>query len=41
MQRYVAGLPVERAAVDHLGIGHPPATGAETTSAAPTEEQPA
>jgi sugar (pentulose or hexulose) kinase len=30
MQRYVAALPVERAAVDHVGIG--------TTTAAPTEE---
>ncbi|SDN58794.1 xylulokinase [Geodermatophilus sp. DSM 45219] len=45
MQRYVAGLPVERAAVDHVGIGHrraePQTAGTETTSAAPTEEQPA
>src|SRR4051794_26300721 len=40
MQRYVAGLPVERAAVDHVGIGHrraePQSADTETTSAAPT-----
>jgi sugar (pentulose or hexulose) kinase len=40
MQRYVAGLPVERAAVDHVGIGHPRAAETETTSAARPEEQP-
>jgi sugar (pentulose or hexulose) kinase len=44
MQRYVAALPVERAAVDHVGIGHRPAEprNADTgsTSAAQTEEQP-
>lgn len=43
MARYVAALPVERAAVDHVGVGsrraEPQTT--ETTSAAPTEEQPA
>ena len=42
MQRYVAALPVERAAVEHVGIGHRragPQTG--TTSATETEEQPA
>ncbi|SNS99611.1 Sugar (pentulose or hexulose) kinase [Geodermatophilus pulveris] len=42
VQRYVAGLPVERAAVAHVGTGHgragPRATETETT---PTEEQPA
>jgi len=45
MQRYVAGLPVERAAVDHVGAGHrgaePQTADTETTSAALTEEQPA
>jgi sugar (pentulose or hexulose) kinase len=45
MQRYVAALPVERAAVDHVGIGHRRSesrtTETEMTSAAPTEEQPA
>ena len=45
MQRYVAALPVERAAVDHVRIGHrraePQTLDTETTSAAPTEEQPA
>jgi sugar (pentulose or hexulose) kinase len=45
MQRYVAGLPVERAAVDHVGVDHrgaePQTADAETTSAALTEEQPA
>ena len=45
MQRYVAALPVERAAVDHVGIGHrraePLTADTETTSAASTEEQPA
>src|SRR4051794_22317779 len=36
MQRYVAALPVERAAVDHVGIGTP---GATTTPSALPEEQ--
>lgn len=40
MQRYVAALPVERAAVEHVGIGTPRTAETETTSAAPTEEQP-
>jgi sugar (pentulose or hexulose) kinase len=45
MQRYVAALPVERAAVEHVGVGtqqaapHP--ADPETTSAVLTEEQPA
>jgi sugar (pentulose or hexulose) kinase len=38
MQRYVAGLPVERAAVDHVRIGEPQPAGTEKTSAALTEE---
>jgi sugar (pentulose or hexulose) kinase len=38
MRRYVAGLPVERAAVDHVGLGARQ-TGTTTTDA--TEEQPA
>jgi sugar (pentulose or hexulose) kinase len=45
MQRYVAALPVERAAVDHVGIGHrraePQTAETGTTSAAVPEEQPA
>jgi len=45
MQRYVAGLPVERAAVEHVAIGSRPAdqqtADAETTTAPTTEEQPA
>jgi sugar (pentulose or hexulose) kinase len=45
MQRYVAGLPVQRAAVDHVGVGRrqaaPPTVDTETTSAVLTEEQPA
>jgi sugar (pentulose or hexulose) kinase len=45
MQRYVAALPVERAAVDHLGPAHRPAApqtaGTGTTPAPSTEEQPA
>jgi sugar (pentulose or hexulose) kinase len=45
MQRYVAALPVERAAVDHVGIGHrraeSPTADTEMTSAALIEEQPA
>jgi sugar (pentulose or hexulose) kinase len=41
MQRYVAALPVERAAVDHLGACPRQAADAGTTSAAQTEEQPA
>jgi sugar (pentulose or hexulose) kinase len=42
MQRYVAALPVERAAVDHVGIGSRRAEpDSATTPAAPTEEQPA
>jgi sugar (pentulose or hexulose) kinase len=45
MQRYVAALPVERAAVDHAGIGHRRAESqtadTEMTSAALIEEQPA
>ncbi|OMQ14781.1 hypothetical protein A7K94_0214175, partial [Modestobacter sp. VKM Ac-2676] len=38
MQRYVAALPVERAAVEHVAIGRPaePQTPSDTT-----EEQPA
>jgi sugar (pentulose or hexulose) kinase len=44
MQRYVAALPVERAAVDHVGIGHrraePQTAETGTTSAAVPEEQP-
>ena len=44
MERYVAALPVERAAVEHVGIGSPRAkpqtAGTETTSVL-TEEQPA
>ncbi len=45
MERYVAALPVERAAVEHVGVGtqqaapHP--ADPETTSAVLTEEQPA
>jgi sugar (pentulose or hexulose) kinase len=42
MRRYVAGLQVERAAVDHVGNGHrraePQNADTETTSAALTEE---
>jgi sugar (pentulose or hexulose) kinase len=42
MRRYVAALPVERAAVDHVAIGQEPAepqaTATGTTSTAPTEE---
>jgi sugar (pentulose or hexulose) kinase len=42
MQRYVAALPVERAAVDHVGVGQRPQTADNgTTSAVLTEEQPA
>ncbi|MGY1635351.1 xylulokinase [Geodermatophilus sp. SYSU D00742] len=45
MQRYTAALPVERAAVDHVGNGSrragPQTADTETTSAALTEEQPA
>src|SRR4051812_19551647 len=45
MQRYVAGLPVERAAVDHVGVGRrpsaPQSADTEMTSTALTEEQPA
>ena len=41
MQRYVAALPVERAAVDHVGAGLRQAADAGTTSAPLTEEQPA
>jgi sugar (pentulose or hexulose) kinase len=45
MQRYVAGLPVERAAVDHVGVDRrtaaPQTADTETTSAVLTEEQPA
>jgi sugar (pentulose or hexulose) kinase len=43
MQRYVAALPVERAAVEHVGVGHeaaPQTADTETTSAVLTEEQP-
>jgi len=44
MQRYVAALPVERAAVDHVGIGsrraEPQTAGPERTSTPVTEEQP-
>ena len=43
LERYVAGLPVERAAVDHVGLGRrraaPQTADTETTSAVPTEEQ--
>ncbi|MFW3169786.1 xylulokinase [Geodermatophilus sp. CPCC 206100] len=43
MQRYVAALPVERAAVDHVGIGpqraEPDLPDVETTASALTEEQ--
>src|SRR3954452_17226174 len=43
MQRYVAALPVERAAVEHVGIGHrraePQTADTDTTSAALTKEQ--
>ncbi|MGY1857471.1 xylulokinase [Modestobacter sp. SYSU DS0290] len=41
MQRYVAGLPVERAAVQHVATGSRPAAPSDTTSAPLTEEQPA
>lgn len=50
MRRYVAGLPVQRAAVDHVGVGHRPPepqdADTETTARAgssvpPEEEQPA
>src|SRR4051812_1629143 len=45
MQRYVAALPVERAAVDHVGVGRrpsaPQSADTEMTSTALTEEQPA
>jgi sugar (pentulose or hexulose) kinase len=47
MRRYVAALPVERAAVEHVAVGGPPTAGTEptagtgTTSTVQTEEQPA
>jgi sugar (pentulose or hexulose) kinase len=45
MARYVAALPVQRAAVEHLQVGSrqapPPSTDTETTSDVLTEEQPA
>jgi sugar (pentulose or hexulose) kinase len=45
LQRYVAGLPVERAAVDHVRVGRrqaaPQTADTETTAAVLTEEQPA
>ena len=45
MQRYIAALPVERAAVDHVGVGRrqaaPQTADTGTTSAVLTEEQPA
>ncbi|MGY1749597.1 xylulokinase [Modestobacter sp. SYSU DS0511] len=41
MQRYVAGLPVERAAVQHVATGSQPTEPSDTTSAPLTEEQPA
>ncbi|MFD2092671.1 xylulokinase [Blastococcus deserti] len=41
MQRYVAALPVERAAVDHVTVGRRQTADPETTSAVLTEEQPA
>src|SRR4051794_12046576 len=45
MQRFVAALPVERAAVEHVGTGHrgaePQTADTGTTSADLTEEQPA
>jgi sugar (pentulose or hexulose) kinase len=45
MQRYVAALPVERAAVDHVVVGRrqgaPQTADTQTTSAVLTEEQPA
>jgi hypothetical protein len=40
MQRYVAGLPVERAAVEHVAVGPRPAADTETTSAVATEKEP-
>jgi sugar (pentulose or hexulose) kinase len=44
MRRYVAALPVERAAVDHVEVGQrqaaPQTADTETTSAVLTEEQP-
>ncbi|MCW2637410.1 MAG: Carbohydrate kinase, FGGY-domain [Blastococcus sp.] len=44
MQRYVAALPVERAAVEHVRVGTaqaaPPISDTETASAVLTEEQP-
>ncbi len=40
MQRYVAALPVERAAVEHVGVGPRQAADTETTSPVLTEEQP-
>jgi sugar (pentulose or hexulose) kinase len=41
MQRYVAALPVERAAVEHVAVGRPQTADTETTPAVLTEEQPA
>jgi sugar (pentulose or hexulose) kinase len=41
MERYVAALPVERAAVEHVAVGTPRTADIETTSAVLTEEQPA
>ncbi|MGY2078614.1 xylulokinase [Modestobacter sp. SYSU DS0657] len=41
MQRYVAGLPVERAAVQHVATGSQPTEPSDPTSATLTEEQPA
>ncbi|WP_456600414.1 xylulokinase [Blastococcus sp. SYSU DS0616] len=38
MERYVAGLPVEQAAVDHVGVGRGRAADAPTTSPVPKEE---
>jgi sugar (pentulose or hexulose) kinase len=41
LQRYVAALPVERAAVDHVEVGRARAAGSGTTPALATEEPPA
>ena len=40
MRRYVAALPVERAAVEHVAVGSPPAAGTETGPAVLTEKEP-
>ena len=41
MERYVAALPVQRAAVDHVDVGHRPVAPQTETTSAETEEQPA